>query len=78
MLAQQLLMAMIDMTRIAAIIERLDQTANDTNLRLRLAKEQHPAVGCSGYRRQNPLAGFYRKVLQKAVRFAYLESWRFP
>src|SRR6266568_4297021 len=39
-----LLIAMVGITRIASVIERLDETANDTDVELRLAQAQHTAV----------------------------------
>src|SRR2546425_1373830 len=43
-LAYQRLIAMVGITRIASVIERLDETANDTDVEHRLAQAQHTAV----------------------------------
>ncbi len=45
-LAQQLLVAIVDITRIASVIERLDKTANDTDVGFCVAKKQLAAVAC--------------------------------
>jgi len=43
-LAQHLFIAMVDITRIAWVIESLNETANDTKAGLGLAKQQHSAI----------------------------------
>jgi hypothetical protein len=39
---------MVGVTGITSVIERLDETANDADVGLRLAQEQHPAVAAQG------------------------------
>src|SRR4030095_8858547 len=52
-------------TGIASVIECLDETANDTNLRLCLAKKQHTAVARKGTAVEISLKGFTAKSCKR-------------
>jgi hypothetical protein len=76
-LAQHLLIAMVGITRIASVIEGLDKTTNDTDVRFGLAKQQHPAVTAQCPPLEIPLKAFTAKSCKRQHHWHILDHGGF-